>query len=309
MKNKKKKWRYIIIASCIILVLLNSYLKERREKELARGHWSFKGTILSYEQTEDGLTFTIDDIRYLEPCTMILKEDTIFGPHELEERLKNYETGIYVEIESDYYIKDFNNIYPVTLIATDDKTEKEVLPPSDVNLIDQEKVEWFEISYFNVSDNRIVNMFLNSEYETPAEINLNRLFYNGTYSVDAQNASQEELSLLETRYSAMTDLDTSKIMTEDINEILQKYMGITLEETNKQGIEYLHYLEEYDAYYTCVGDTEYTKYDILHGWMNDDGTITLQYMHDQNLSYDKTVYRVTLKEENGNYYFISNVKE
>lgn len=188
-------------------------------------------------------------------------------------------------------------------------TEKEVLPPSDVVLMEQEKIDWFETSYFNVSDNRIVNMFINSEYETPAEINLYHLFYNGTFSADVTNVSQEELSLLESRYSAMTNLDTSKMSIEDIDEILQKYMNITLEETNKRDIEKMYYLEEYSAYYTCVGDTKHTKYDILNGWTNDDGTITLQYMHDQNLSYDKTVYRVTLKEENGNYYFISNLKE
>lgn len=188
-------------------------------------------------------------------------------------------------------------------------TEKEVLPPYDVVLMEQDKVDWFETSYFNVSDSRIVNMFLNSEYDIPAEINLYHLFYNGKISADGQNVSQEEISLLETRYSAMTNLDIYKRTIEDMNEVLIRYMNITLEETNKRDIEKMYYLEEYSAYYTCVGDTKYTKYDILHGWTNDDGTITLQYMHDQNLSIDDTIYRVTLKEENGNYYFISNLKE
>jgi hypothetical protein len=107
----------------------------------------------------------------------------------------------------------------------------------------------------------------------------------------------------------MTNLDTYKRTIEDMDEVLTRYMNITLEETNKRDIEYMYYLEEYRAYYTCVGDTEYTKYDILYGWTNDDGTITLQYMHDPNLSSDDTIYRVTLKEENGNYYFISNLSK
>jgi hypothetical protein len=52
-----------------------------------------------------------------------------------------------------------------------ENTEKDVLPPTDVVLMEQERVEWFETSYFNVSDNHIVNMFLNNEYETPEDVN------------------------------------------------------------------------------------------------------------------------------------------
>lgn len=171
--------------------------------------------------------------------------------------------------------------------------------------LDEELLTWFETKFFNDEENRMPNMFLTSEYHKPADIDLNRLFYDGANGMGNTSVSQKEIQLLEQRYGAMIDLDEVKTTVQEMNSILKKYTGLTLEETNKINISSLYYLEEYDAYYNVAGDTEYSRYDFVAGWINEDGTITLKYY--DALSTLGESHQVTLREEDGNYYFVSNV--
>ena len=193
--------------------------------------------------------------------------------------------------------------------VVDDTSETETqiveVPDPDVVALTAEELEWFETEFFNTEENRIINMFMTSEYHYVQDIELDELFYGGTYADDASTVSEEEKQLLKDRYDTM-DLDISKVTTEEMDAVLQKYLGITLDETNKIGIEHLYYLEEYDAYYNVAGDTNYMRYKMDYGWKNANGTITIEYTHDENLSSDANLYSVTLKEVDGNYYFISN---
>lgn len=91
-----------------------------------------------------------------------------------------------------------------------------------------------------------------------------------------------------------------------MKNILQKYTGLTVETTNKVGLNNLYYLEDKDAYYSVAGDTVYMKCDITNGWANEDGTITLQYC--DALSSISDTYEVTLKEVGDSYQFVSNIK-
>lgn len=68
----------------------------------------------------------------------------------------------------------------------------------------------------------------------------------------------------------------------------------------------LYYLEEYEAYYNLAGDSLWSSYDILSGWVNEDKTVTVEYLGRDTYSGEEGTWQVTLKEENGNYYFISN---
>lgn len=185
------------------------------------------------------------------------------------------------------------------------ETEFPEEPAPDIVALTEEELEWFETEFFNTEENRIINMFMTSEYFYAKDIDLRQLFYGGTYAIDASPVSEEEEQLLKERYDIM-ELDICKVTTDEMDAILQKYLGMTLEETNKIGIDGLYYLEEYDAYYSVAGDTEYMRYDMDYGWKNVNGTITIEYTHDQTLSSDKELYSVTLKEVDGNYYFVSN---
>ena len=189
---------------------------------------------------------------------------------------------------------------------TEDSTEEENtgVQLEDKNWLDAAKLEWFETEFFNDAENGITNMFLTSEYSKPADIDMGHLFYDGAEGRGNGQVSQAEIQLLES-YDTEWELDVTKVTSQEMNDVLQKYLGMTLDETNKIGLASLEYLEEYDAYYNIAGDTMMSQYDFGIGWYNEDGTITLQY-HDALSSYNPT-YQVTLREENGNYYFVSNV--
>ena len=183
------------------------------------------------------------------------------------------------------------------------------------NMLTEEQIQWFETSFFNGRDkegvaleNYITNMFLATEYDRPENIDLSLVFYGGTESsASSVDYGSKEKQMLEERYQ-ISDVEAVRIPVEGMNRVLQKYMNITLEETNKIGLDYLYYLKEYETYYNVAGDTMWMRYDILSGWVNQDGTITLQYGC-KDTDWIDTKYLVTLREENGSYYFLSNVKE
>lgn len=146
-------------------------------------------------------------------------------------------------------------------------------------------------------------MFLLHTFDSPENVNICGVFREGFRPGEYLEVSQEELDLLQQKGAAI-EWDTIKLPVEEIDAELKKYVNLSLEETNKVDLDTLYYLEEYKAYYICVSDTAYTWYDFFNGWTNEDGSITLQYSQ-----WDKEIYRVTLREEDGCYYFVSNMKE
>lgn len=173
------------------------------------------------------------------------------------------------------------------------------------NPISQEKLEWFETVFFNNDENSITNMFLTSEYAKPADIDLHYLFYGGVSGNGSGQVSQEEKHFLEQEYNIEIMTDVAKVTRIEMDDILQKYINLTREETNLININNLYYLEEYDAFYNVAGDTMMSKYDFEGGWINENGTITLQY-RDALGNFEET-RQVTLREVGGTYHFVSNV--
>lgn len=166
-----------------------------------------------------------------------------------------------------------------------------------------DELEWFETKFFNQEENRITNQFLTNVYGLPNEVNLYELFYNGSGMRDsAGEISKEEMQLLKERHIDEIETDLVRVTRKEMNEVLQKYLGISLEETSKVGLDRMYYLEEYDAYYMMHGDTNYNRYEFEAGRVNDDGSITLQY-HSIDKGY---LYWVTLIESDGSYHFVAN---
>ena len=176
-----------------------------------------------------------------------------------------------------------------------------------VNLVSRELLQWFSTEYFNNDrKNFIANQFLTDVYTTKQDINLYELFYNGAKIIgDRSTISQEEKKLLLERYFDEIHTDVIRITPTEMNDALMKYMGITLDETNKYGLDKFYYLEEYDAYYIMHADTNCFQVIIEAGKINDDGTITLQYY--KRLEGGAPIYWVTLEEKDGKYYIISNI--
>jgi len=248
----------------------------------------------------------LDKFYYLEEYDAYynIAPDVYYPVCEIEGGFKNEEEGVFI---LQYYHRnaDDNAYYEVML--------KEIKGNYCFVFhrkiyISETQLKWFESDFFNNDEKRIRNMFLTSEYEKPEDIDLSHLFYHGANAKGGYGEiTQEEIDLLMNRNGLTEQLDVSKTEISEMNAVLQKYMGISFEDTNKVGLGSLYYLEEYDAYYNMAGDTKYSLFEILEGWYNKDGTIS--FLYQDKLCSIMGIYQVTLRNDNGTYYFISNIRK
>ena len=128
-----------------------------------------------------------------------------------------------------------------------------------------EELQWFNENFFNGKngDFQIRNQFANPSilYTAPEEIDLFELFYLGTGS-PKEDGSPDALSDKEIRDILKRDPENllcpaHKVTSSAINGCLQKYLGLSLEETEQKGMENFMYSSKYDAYYWMAGDTNY----------------------------------------------------
>ncbi|MCM1047411.1 MAG: hypothetical protein NC433_03205 [Clostridiales bacterium] len=131
------------------------------------------------------------------------------------------------------------------------------------NELTQEEMDFFT-EFMNSMEN---NGFLNSEYLTPVDVDLNEVFYNGAgiseHSLtDEENAAYEE----ETGWVVSTDIE--KLTTEEIDNFLINKTGYSFLEMNKP-LGWL-YLEQYDVYISEHGDTNWRAFTCIGGKIEGD---------------------------------------
>ena len=149
------------------------------------------------------------------------------------------------------------------------------------------------------------NFLLLGTFDSPENVNIVELFYNGVG--DDSPLTEEEETFLEAQGAPM-DLDFTRMEVEAMNEVLEEYFGLTLEETNKVGMESVYYNAETDSYYHSHSDyAEVATFTITAGEQLDDGTIRLYYY----LPYEAYLRAVTLESRmydgQTGYYIRSNV--
>ena len=171
----------------------------------------------------------------------------------------------------------------------------------------QDEISWFNDEFFNGEYINMHNQFLSSVYDKPQDIDLFELFYCGT--PDNQNSfpSQEEKDKVVAAASMISEPDCmcQKNTTADMNAVLQEYMGITLDETNKVGLDKFTYLSEYDAYYYFHGDTNYVlQYTMDSGFRAKNGDVYLYY---KALTWYESDRELLLKKNGDGYLFYSNI--
>lgn len=192
-----------------------------------------------------------------------------------------------------------------TMTSVEPEKEGVHLPSESIgkSMLSEDEITWFNTEYFNSGDSiNMRNMMLCSQYHVIADIDLFQLFYNGIPGIEQQISSEERADLTEYN-EANIDLDIIKITHTQINEFLQEYAGVNLEDTNQNGLDQFIYLEEYDAYYLIHSDINYFHCNIISGTRNEDDTITLKYeMNNERAA-------VTMKENENGYQFISNIVE
>lgn len=173
--------------------------------------------------------------------------------------------------------------------------------------LSDEEIADFNTEFFNGETVKMNNMLLCSEYDTPEEINLFELFYNGVYNSmsggwTAGDVPEEELVLLAEFDSSAPYLDVIKITANEMEAVLQEKLGLSLEETGKTGLENFYYLEEYDSYYLIHGDTNFDQCTVTSGTWESDDKLTLKYTKE----YEGGQWVVTLQKTDAGYRFVSN---
>lgn len=146
-------------------------------------------------------------------------------------------------------------------------------------------------------------LFLASYYDAPEDVDLFVLFCGGL-GLDSQ-PTDEEWEYLE-GLGLNRKYDHYRTTPEQIEQTLLTYTGLTLEETNKVGLEKMQYVEELDAYYTKSPGTYWSKYTLLGGYRTQTGELVLFY--EDALQKPAKRGMVTLRSgENGSgYLFVSN---
>lgn len=172
-----------------------------------------------------------------------------------------------------------------------------------------EELRWFNESFFNGAGTKdeygysvysICNQFASPwyPYDDVRDIDLGELFYcDGSTEMGAGELQtvlgvQDEMNLPCPAY---------KLTTEEIDRILTRYTGLTLEQTNKVGLDSFTYSADYDAYYWMHGDTNYCG-DLLFLLGTREGSTVKLYQGDGS-----AWTCVTLEEqEDGGWWFVSN---
>ena len=148
---------------------------------------------------------------------------------------------------------------------------------------------WFD-------EDRIRPQFLRPLYGKPEDMDLSEVFYNGLgIPVTGEDIRASLLHL--GRWE--TECPTDKLPRQEMSAVLEEYLGLTLSETWKVGLDW-PYFPETDSYYHPHGDTNALDLRIVCGARQDDMV---------RLFYNSgSLHRVELDISGGNVRFVSNME-
>ena len=179
--------------------------------------------------------------------------------------------------------------------------------PDAPGALTAEELEWFQEEFFRSGADNIRNVFgrpgRENVYEKPQNIDLYRLFYDGPCLGERVTATEEELRAA---YPDLTDEEITtpayRVTRAEMDEVLLKYTGLTLEETGKVGLDGLPYLKEQDAWYWMHGGTNYPGPLTLLSGVREGNTVRL-YQRESGV-----IYCLTMEQQSeGEYWFVSNL--
>lgn len=169
-----------------------------------------------------------------------------------------------------------------------------------------DELAYFNETYFNGESANIRNQFLTSLYDSPEDIDLYQLFYLGDCQPSMEGYSDQERAAV-IAATGEPDCPLTRTTRAEMDRVLMEYTGLSLEQTNRVGMEGFTYLPEYNAYYHWHGDTNYyPDVQFLSGTRSGD-IISLCYQ-DSFAGRGKCV--LTLREMGeGSYHFLSHTAE
>lgn len=150
------------------------------------------------------------------------------------------------------------------------------------------------------------NMALTAgEFSNPRKLDLHVFFYNGFKTAGVTD--EEESMLYELGFPP--EMDIQKNPREDMDQILQAYLGLSLEETDRVGLDKMTYVESTDAYYKYSGDFSCKEgVTVRDGYVLEDGSVCLYYTSNNEWEGE---WVLTLKpsgvEDGPAYHIVSNL--
>ena len=182
------------------------------------------------------------------------------------------------------------------------------------NLVSPAPLTQEELNFFNAGDffdhgkggMNIRNQFLSSFYDAPQDINLFQLFYCGTGHSDRSIAeTQKILSDIIASVPYYPDCGCTILTTDEMNKVLTEHLGLSLQETNKVGLDKFDYIAAHDAYYHFHGDTNYGLMPHFTSGQRSGNTIWLYYQDTFGLLH-RSPCVLTLYQDGERYYFRAN---
>ena len=143
---------------------------------------------------------------------------------------------------------------------------------------------------------------LTSFYETPAQIDLFQLFYAGIPGGN-NSITHEEQAFLETCPGYEPEFDLVRIPATEMDQVLQQYFGISLEQTDGIGLENFIYWEDGDCYYHSHTDTNLGFIELNKVEMFENGSLRITYTNESD-----QICVVTLVKSGNGWRIISNLE-
>lgn len=124
------------------------------------------------------------------------------------------------------------------------------------------------------------NMALNNYYENPQQLNLWSFFCEGVGGPEelSYRPSDAEMEFLKTQPQIQTHLSVHRISETDMNDVLQRYFGFSLDEMDGVGLDRMAHDPETGYYYCSKGGTMFVEELVfLAGYYLDNGDICINY--------------------------------
>ena len=172
-----------------------------------------------------------------------------------------------------------------------------------------QELTWFNQDFFHQGDEPCLpDQFLTSLYDSPEEIDLYQLFYNGTGEASGMDEAERQQAADAAGGDPGTDL--VKFTTAGADTVLERYTGLTLAQTREIGLDRFTYLESTDAYYLFHGDTNAPADIAFAAGERRGSTVRLYYDAYGSFLGDQLADSwacVTLEEQgDGTYWFVSH---
>lgn len=174
--------------------------------------------------------------------------------------------------------------------------------PSSPAPLDKTELAYFT-DYFKDNQN---NGFLLSSYSKVTDIDMKQLFYTGAgIAADRSSIPKEEQDayLTATKQKELWG-DLLKLTAKQLNDFLKEKTGLSYSDFTQELT--WTYIDQYDAYYKQVSDTNFCQLAAVSGTKTSDGTYIIKCEKSGTYGQQIDSCVVTMKKVGDHYLFVSN---